>query len=1103
MCGALKISVGLLLIVIFSHAKAQGQLETVVQRGHSLAVRSVCFSPDGKYLASGSEDKTIKIWEFGSGRELITLNGHQSNVNQVLFTSDGQQLISASRDRHIYFWDINTGMVLKDFHYPDENIISIDLSSNNKLLAVGTTARVVRVIDLESDSILFSWKTNVGQYGAHVVFSDDDKKLVVGEDNRTAKIYDLVTGDLLKTVSEPQGMCGGCDTKVAFLTVDQIIKGSRRSPLAIRALTTGLQIEFVEESPERLHALKLSPDKSRMIVIDEDSAVMWDVNNRKQLYKLDKNLRLTNPKYGLNMLNHVPERSSDHFTDAAFSPDGKWLATADNSNLITIWDAATGERVSVFYGYLSIPSEDGLNYDPNSFWTSFVWGLIALKNDVQISPDGKYAFRAKVGFEARKWELATGKIVQTYFGHTKGVITFKLSADGKYLLTGSADRTAKLWDVSSGKEVRTFSGHRSFIFHVDFSHDQTKILTSSNDGTIKIWDMASGDLLQSIVLSKDPNVIEVGYTVKFSPNDLYLMIAYTHGPLKMIEIDTGRQFMEFIGHTATTADFEFLGNSYQMVSTGWDNVLRLWDITSGMQVRKFIGHNDPVHAVALNASGTKMASGGTDRKVILWNVATGKIMKTLTGHKSIVTSVEYSPDEKYLISSTIDGITKIWDIETGREVMTHFSIGSKDWLVTTPQGYFNGTGDAQKQVFFVKGLESYALDRFFDKYYNPDAIKKAFELGIKADQKQGLLQKLNQFPPPDVEITTPKQGDVVNKSSITVLAKIKNEGGGVQSVSLVHNGKVVERKEEAYYAKLQKGKSVYQKFNLQLVPGLNTINVSAANKEHIESRSSQVLITYESDEDETVCYVLVIGINEYKNPALNLNYAYDDASAFASLIKSASESLFSRIEVHEIYDKDATKANILGVLDILAQKIRTNDVFYLYYAGHGTMVDNEFYFVPTENTRLYSPEKIRKDGISATYLQQKLMKIQALKQLLIIDACQSGGSVELLAQRGAKEEKAMAQLSRSAGIHVLSAAGSEQFATEYAAIGHGIFTYVLLEALEGKADGAPKDGMVSIYELKSYIEKLVPEYSQKFKGQVQYPYTFSKGQDFPVSIVKD
>jgi uncharacterized caspase-like protein len=167
------------------------------------------------------------------------------------------------------------------------------------------------------------------------------------------------------------------------------------------------------------------------------------------------------------------------------------------------------------------------------------------------------------------------------------------------------------------------------------------------------------------------------------------------------------------------------------------------------------------------------------------------------------------------------------------------------------------------------------------------------------------------------------------------------------------------------------------------------------------------------------------------------------------------------------------------------------------------MVEEEFYFVPTENTRLYSADKLKKDGISATYLQQKLMNIPALKQLLLIDACQSGGSVELLATRGAKEEKAMAQLSRSAGIHVLSAAGSQQFATEYAELGHGVFTYVLLEALAGKADGAPKDGMVSIYELKSYIESLVPEYSQKFKGQVQYPYTFSKGQDFPISVVKE
>jgi WD40 repeat protein len=1079
------------------------QLETVVQRGHALAVRSVCFSPDGKLLASGSEDKTIKIWEFNSGRELKSLSGHQSDVNQVLFTADGKQIVSASRDRHIYFWDIVTGSILRDFHYPDENIVSIDLSGDNNLLAIGTTARIARVINLATDSLLFSWKTNVGQYGAHVVFSDDGKKLAVSEDNRTTKVYDLSTGDLLSTISEPYGSCGGCDTKAAFVNQNQVIKGSRGSPLSLRSLNDTSSLVFLEDSPERLYALKLSPDKSRMVVVDEDSTVIWDVNNQQMLYTLDKDMALQNPKYGLNLLTRVPERSSDQFNDAAFSPDGQWLATGDNSNLITIWHAATGERVSVFYGYLSIPSDDGLNYDPNSYWTSFVWGLVALKNDVQLSPDGKFAFRAKVGYEARKWELATGKIVQTYFGHSKGVITFKLSTDGQYLLTGSADRTAKLWEVASGKEIRTFTGHRSFIYQVEFSHDEAKILTSSDDGTIKIWDVNNGVLLKTIVLSPDRSKIEIGYTVKFSPNDLYLIVANTHGPLKMIEIDTGREFKEFIGHTATTADFEFLNNGYQLISASWDNSLRLWDIRSGMQLRKFTGHTEPVHTVGLNNSGTKMASGGTDRKVLLWDVATGKLLRTFVGHKSTITAVDFSPDEKYLVSSTIDGITKIWDLESGEEIITHFSIGSQDWLVTTPQGYFNGTGDAQKQVFFVRGMESYALDRFFDKFYSPEETKKAFELGLKAGQKQGLLQKLNRFPPPEVEITTPKQGDVVSKPVVEVLAKIKNEGGGVKAVSLLHNGKVVARKEESFYEKIPAGKSIFQKFSLHMVPGLNSISVSATNKENIESRSSQVLVNYESDDDESVLYVLAIGINEYRNPALNLNYAFADAADFAARIKVASEPLFNRVEVHKIFNTDATRTNILGILDLLGQKIKSNDVFYLYYAGHGTIVEDEFYFVPTENTRLYSAEKLKKDGISATYLQQKLRNIPALKQLLIIDACQSGGSVELLAQRGAKEEKAMAQLSRSAGIHVLSAAGSEQFATEYEEIGHGVFTYVLLEALSGKADGAPGDGTVSIYELKSYIENVVPEYSQKFKGQVQYPYTFSKGQDFPVSVIKD
>src|SRR5690606_32718680 len=114
-------------------------------------------------------------------------------------------------------------------------------------------------------------------------------------------------------------------------------------------------------------------------------------------------------------------------------------------------------------------------------------------------------------------------------------------------------------------------------------------------------------------------------------------------------------------------------------------------------------------------------------------------------------------------------------------------------------------------------------------------------------------------------------------------------------------------------------------------------------------------------------------------------------------------------------------------------------------------------------------------AIDAGTMQEKLKNIKALKQLIILDACQSGGSVELLAVRGGNEERAIAQLSRSTGIHVLASAGSEQFAAEFAELGHGLFTYVLVKGLNGEADGAPRDGKVTIYELKSYIDDQVPE----------------------------
>jgi uncharacterized caspase-like protein len=256
--------------------------------------------------------------------------------------------------------------------------------------------------------------------------------------------------------------------------------------------------------------------------------------------------------------------------------------------------------------------------------------------------------------------------------------------------------------------------------------------------------------------------------------------------------------------------------------------------------------------------------------------------------------------------------------------------------------------------------------------------------------------------------------------------------------------------------------------------------------------------TTPSTDKSSTCYVLAIGIDKYKNNKLTLNYAREDAESFVESMTRNSDKLFSKIETHTFYDEEASKENILHQLDALKSKVQANDVFIFYYAGHGSMVDNRFFFIPSECSRLYDINNLVKEGIEAAVLQEKLKHIKALKQVIVMDACQSGGSVELLALRGASDEKAIAQLSRSAGIHVLASAGGEQYAKELTALGHGLFTYVLLDALNGKADGAPKDGKVTVYELKSYLDDQVPELNQKYSGKPQYPYTFSRGHDFPL-----
>ncbi len=137
-----------------------------------------------------------------------------------------------------------------------------------------------------------------------------------------------------------------------------------------------------------------------------------------------------------------------------------------------------------------------------------------------------------------------------------------------------------------------------------------------------------------------------------------------------------------------------------------------------------MGHSGNVNSVAFSPDGKYALSGSLDKTLKLWDVNTGKEIRTFQGHSDIVFSVAFSPDGKYALSGSGDGTLKLWEIETGKELASLISMDENDWVVVTPDGYFDGSPNGMKNLHWVKGLEIYPLDAFYEDFYVDGLLKK-------------------------------------------------------------------------------------------------------------------------------------------------------------------------------------------------------------------------------------------------------------------------------------------------------------------------------------------------------------------------------------------
>ena len=1047
-------------------------LSITLQKGHSSVVKKAILSHDGKTLFTASRDKTIKAWDVESGLEIKTFFGHTHTVNSLDISSDGKWLFSGSADGTAKRWNIKSGENVWTSLKSEWYVTDVALSPNNKMIAIGSFDDKVIVYSTKGDTVaLLEADSDKGLgYGVNVKWSNDGKWLVVGEDNRVATAYDTKTWEQHMVMKPKNGWCGGCATFLSFHPTNSLLaKMSDGSDLILVDLSRKKVHKTLRKEVEDQHVLTFDRKGERLLTAGEDTIHIYDVASATKIQTIVPNVVEIN--------------------DVIFSYDDQSILISGDNNKVVEIDVKTESIVKKYEGLLHARDKGGVLYDPNNYWHSHIANYINDKNKQVLTNDGQYLIQGKIGNILRMWEIKSGKPIVEYVGHEKSVVCFDLSPDEKQLISGGADGKVIMWDTKTGKKLREFYQHRDVVFDVCWSHDGTKIVSTSWDGVVKVSNAKTGEKISTIYWE---NVS--AYDVVFSKDDYYLIVSKLDKTVQIHEVATGIELKPLVGHRDQVYDIITDSIGASIYTASLDGTIIKWGLYDGMIRQKIKHAQGGVRTITFAEN--KLFSAGDDRIIYQWNKEKGALTKTYKGHQAPVTCVNVSSDGKLLVSRDLDGVTKFWDIKSGEELLEHIIIDQANWMVHNPSGYFNTTEGAKKYIHYTSGMNVYLLDQFFEDFYEPQLIKNTFSYEKNA-RKKSIQKILEQSLPPEVKIAGIEDKDRLHAQ---LFIKIDSKGTPIKEVQLYHNGKRLNLSKKDFAIEKTRTEHEIYSCKLPLVSGHNEFTAKAINKKFLESKPSSLDILAVNEVISSTCYVLGIGIDKHRNGRLNLNYAKADAVSFVSAIENSTKNIFSNLITYQLLDEKATKTNILATIDTIIQKASINDVFIMYYAGHGSMHDGNFYFIPTNTTRLHDQNILNKEGLSAMAIQEKLTKLKALKQVVFIDACQSGGSVEVLAERGAVEEKAIAQLSRSAGIHILAAAGSQQYATEFTELGHGLFTYVLLDAINGKADGAPGDGKVTIYEMKSYLDDTVPKLSMKHKGKPQYPFTFSRGNDFPIGI---
>ncbi|MDE0317967.1 MAG: WD40 repeat domain-containing protein [Candidatus Poribacteria bacterium] len=671
-----------------------GEELDLITGGHTGSVYSAAYSPDSKTIATGSGDRTIRLWDTRTGKNIKTFKGYTYGIGLVVYSPNGKTIaILNGRKSTIELLNARTGKHLKTLTghekpkalyegHTDVSITSFAYSPDSKTIVSGGGDKTVRLWNARTGGNI---RTLTGHTEAvrAVAYSPDGGTIVSASRDKTVRMWDANTGENIKTftghndiiVSVAYSPDGSTIISAGWDGMLHRWDAQTGKPLKTYEIYTGV-LYFARGHGGAITHTAYSPDGETIATAGADGKMQWwDAHTGENIktfteyvsgsrtitYSPDKKKIAVTAGGKVNLWNasgkHLKTLTGHkgYVAGITFSPEGNVLVTGSSDRTARLWNVHTGENIKILTGH-----------------TGIVYNAI-------FSADGDN-FITRGGNNLRMWSANTREHLKTFEGDVYGCRWFKYSPDGKIIATRFND-TVRLLDTHTRETKNVLIGHTGRIVTAVFSPNGDTVATFAKDNTFRLWNPHTGENIKTLHITGTP--ITVIYpsdsdpiTISVNKEAVTLSNVVTGQHLKTLE-SSGRPFF---GMGQSKKSFgpppyhirtvRYSPNGETLATVRYNETAQLWNVNTGKRIGKLIKplKDDPSEGdtwVEYSPDGNILATtqignlGGTVR---LWNTATGKHIKTLKGHTYCGNSFEFSSDSKTIITGHYDGTLILWDI---------------------------------------------------------------------------------------------------------------------------------------------------------------------------------------------------------------------------------------------------------------------------------------------------------------------------------------------------------------------------------------------------------------------------------------------------------